>query len=49
MSIELKQVSKLYPARAEGNGGTIRALDGVSLSVKRGEWLAVMGPSGSGK
>ena len=49
MSIELKHVSKLYPARAEGNGGTIRALDEVTLTVKRGEWLAVMGPSGSGK
>ncbi len=49
MSIELKNVSKLYPARAEGNGGMIRALDEVSLSVARGDWLAVMGPSGSGK
>ncbi len=49
MSIELKKVSKLYPARAQGNGGVIRALDEVTLSVKRGDWLAVMGPSGSGK
>ncbi len=49
MSIELNNVSKLYPARAEGDTGVIRALDAVSLSVERGEWLAIMGPSGSGK
>ena len=49
MSIEIKKVSKLYRARAEGDGGMIRALDEVTLSVKRGDWLAVMGPSGSGK
>jgi putative ABC transport system ATP-binding protein len=29
--------------------GNVKALDGVSLSVEKGEWLAVMGPSGSGK
>ena len=47
--IKLKNVSKLYPARAEAGGGVIRALDDISLSVDPGKWLAVMGPSGSGK
>src|SRR5437868_6570168 len=49
MSIELINVSKKYPARAAQDCSEVRALDGVSLSVRKGEWLAVMGPSGSGK
>ena len=39
-------------ARFEGvsrHYGTLKALDGVDLSIARGEWLSVMGPSGSGK
>lgn len=43
--IELTEVSKLY-----GFGeATTLALDEVSLSVKKGEFVAVMGPSGCGK
>jgi ABC-type lipoprotein export system ATPase subunit len=29
--------------------GVVRALDGVELTVRRGEWVAVTGPSGCGK
>src|SRR6202167_2481034 len=47
--IKLKNVSRLYPAKAEANGGVIRALDNFSLNVDPGEWIAIMGPSGSGK
>lgn len=43
--IELKDVSKLY-----GFGdATSVALDEVSLTIEKGECIAVMGPSGSGK
>src|SRR5204863_5246139 len=46
--IRLEHVSKLYPAKAAAGGGVIRALDNFSLRVEPGEWIAVMGPSGSG-
>lgn len=48
MSVEIKNVSKTYPAKQDGSDA-IYALNDISLTVKRGEWLAVMGPSGSGK
>ena len=47
--IKLKNVSRTYPAKAEANGGVIRALDNFTLTVDPGEWVAIMGPSGSGK
>jgi ABC-type lipoprotein export system ATPase subunit len=31
------------------DNGLVRALDGVTMTVERGEFVAVMGPSGSGK
>jgi putative ABC transport system ATP-binding protein len=47
--IKLKNVSRLYPARAEAKGGMIHALDDFTLTVDPGEWVSIMGPSGSGK
>src|SRR6476659_6679024 len=47
--IQLKNVSRVYPAQAEQASGVIRALDDFSFTVDPGEWIAVMGPSGSGK
>jgi putative ABC transport system ATP-binding protein len=47
--IELKNVSRSYPAQAEAGGGKIHALNDFSLAVAPGEWISIMGPSGSGK
>jgi putative ABC transport system ATP-binding protein len=43
--IEIEGVTKLYRMGTE----TIHALRGVALSIRRNEYLAIMGPSGSGK
>jgi putative ABC transport system ATP-binding protein len=43
--IAIENVTKLYQMGDE----TIHALRGVSLEIRRNEYLAVMGPSGSGK
>lgn len=44
--IEIDSVYKIY---AEGLESEVRALDGVSLEIDKGEFVAIVGQSGSGK
>ena len=42
--IQLAQVSKVFEGKKK-----VTALDGVDLSIERGEMVSIVGPSGSGK
>lgn len=42
-ALEMVEVAKYF------DGGLIKALDGLTLRVEQGEWVAVTGPSGCGK
>ena len=39
--LELRDVSKIYES--------VNALSNINLKVKKGDWIAIMGSSGSGK
>ncbi len=43
--IAIENLTKLYQL----GDVQVAALNGVSLSIQKGEWVAIMGPSGSGK
>ncbi|MCF0165797.1 MAG: ABC transporter ATP-binding protein [Bacteroidales bacterium] len=43
--IRVENVSRIYSVGEQ----SVKALDDVSISVRKGEYVAIMGPSGSGK
>lgn len=44
-ALQLRDIELTYPTRS----GTIQALSNVNLSVREGEFVAILGPSGCGK
>src|ERR1700742_1346016 len=45
-AVEIRSLVKVYGGE---KGRTKRALDGISLSVRRGELFGLLGPNGAGK
>lgn len=44
-AIEMSRLSKTYNAKS----GAVRALDGVNVTISKGEFVSIVGQSGSGK
>lgn len=49
MMREVVRVERLEKRFATADGPTVLALHDVNVSIRAGEWVAVVGPSGSGK
>ena len=45
MIIKTEKLTKEYDVGSQ----KVKALDGIDLSVEKGEFISIMGPSGSGK
>jgi oligopeptide/dipeptide ABC transporter ATP-binding protein len=50
--VDIRELKKYFPIRGgvlRRQVGTVKAVDGVSLAVKHGQWLGLVGESGCGK
>src|SRR5918911_2713053 len=45
-AVEVDNLVKVYP---QPGGGELRAVDGISFSVREGEIFGILGPNGAGK
>src|SRR5919198_2029077 len=45
-AVEVRDLVKVYP---HPGGATLRAVDGISFEVRRGEFFGFLGPNGAGK
>jgi ABC-type nitrate/sulfonate/bicarbonate transport system ATPase subunit len=48
-AIELQGIRKTFRLSEDRNAKTVLALDGIDLTIRRGEFLTIIGPSGCGK
>jgi len=47
--LEVENLSVTFPSRVSSIGGVLHAVDGVSMTLDKGEVLGIVGESGSGK